>query len=467
VSENDENKADSTVITTGNPLLDSLHEIQYSDGKNGWASVSKIPLRTDQGDVTALLKISHDVTDLVKTQNIARRRADQLLTTSEIAREATTGSLDINETLKRLVELVKTRFGFYHSSIFLLDALGQFAVLRESTGEAGAQLKAKGHKLAVGSASIIGQTTEKGEPVVVGDVTKEANYFPNPLLPNTKSEAGIPLKLGDQVYGALDVQSEEIDAFSQEDINILRVLADQLTVTIQNANLYTKTQQTLERHRILQQVTTTAGQNLTFEDAIRTSVQTLQKIFTKDRISLLIPSAGNTLKLSSYAGYSANDVVAESKTLGEGYLGIVGQEKVPQSSSDVPTEKVNDLMFSQTRSFLAVPIVYANRLLGIVDIESTEPGSYDENDTEIVTTLASNLASLIANIELVDQIRLQVDRQRQLYEISSKIRQSTDMETIMRTSLAEICNALNIRKASIELLQSQESESKPVIKKGN
>ncbi len=464
--ENEEIETDSNVISSGTPLLDSLHEFQNPDGKNSWASVSKIPLRSDQGDITALLKITHDVTDLVNAQNIAKRRADQLLTTSEISREATTGSLDIDETLKRLVDLVKTRFGFYHSSIFLLDTLGQFAVLRESTGEAGVQLKAKGHKLAVGSASIIGQTTEKGEPVVVGDVTKEANYFPNPLLPNTKSEAGIPLKLGDQVYGALDIQSEDTNAFSQEDITILRVLADQLTITIQNANFYTKTQQTLERHRILQQVTTTAGQNLTFEDAIRTSVQTLQKIFTRDRISLLIPTAGNTLKLSSYAGYSANDIIEDSKPLGEGYLGIVGQEKIPQSSSDVPADKVGGLMFSQSRSFIAIPVVYATRLLGVVDIESIEPESYDENDFEIVSTLASNLASLIANIELVDQIRLQVDRQRQLYEISSKIRQSTDIETIMRTSLAEICNALNIRKASIELLQNQESDSESVVKKG-
>ena len=388
------------------------------------------------------------------------------MTTSEIAREATTGNLDINETLKRLVDLVKERFGFYHSSIFLLDTLGQFAVLRESTGEAGAQLKAKGHKLAVGSASIIGQTTSRAEPVVVGDVTKEANYYPNPLLPNTKSELGIPLKIGDRVYGALDVQSVEVDAFSPEDINILRVLADQLTVTIQNANLYTKTQQTLERHRILQQVTTAAGQNLTFEDAIRNSVQTLQRVFPQEKISLLIPTISGSLKLSSYAGYSATDVLGDEKTLGEGLIGKTASEKTAQIALDVPADKAGGLMFAQSRSFLAVPIVYANRLLGVIDLENSEPGIFDENDQEIVTTLASNLAALIANIELVDQIRLQVERQRQLYEITSKIRRSTDVETIMRTSLSEICTALNIRKASIELLQNQESSDEAVMQKG-
>lgn len=466
--ENGENEteSDKAVIETNTPVVGIIEEVEKIDGNKGWSLSSKIPLQSEKGEVAALLKISRDVTELVQTQNIAKRRANQLITTSEIAREATTGNLDINETLKRLVDLVKDRFGFYHASIFLLDALGQFAILRESTGEAGAELKAKGHRLAVGSASIIGQTTSKGEPVVVGDVTKELNYYPNPLLPNTKSELGIPLKIGDRIFGALDVQSEEVDAFSPEDINILRILADQLTVTIQNANLYTKTQQTLERHRILQQVTTTAGQNLTLEDAIRNSVQTLQRIFPKEKISLLIPTTANKLKISSYAGYSATDIAKDEKILGEGLLGKIGTEKKPQFSIDVSTDAASGLMFTQSRSFLAVPVVYGERLLGIFDLENDEPGIYDENDQEIILTLASNLASMIANIELVDQIKLQVERQRQLYEISSKIRRSTDVETIMRTSLSEICTALNIRKASIELLQQQEISEEPVSEKG-
>jgi GAF domain-containing protein len=102
-----------------------------------------------------------------------------------------------------------------------------------------------------------------------------------------------------------------------------------------------------------------------------------------------------------------------------------------------------------------VPVAYANRLMGVFVVESSEPGTFDENDQDIVLTLSSNMASLIANIELVERIRLQVDRQRQLYDITSKIRRSTDVETIMKTSLAEICTALNIRKASIELIQAE------------
>ncbi len=453
--------SDLSVISRATPLLGKIEQVDSIGGNKGWALTSKIPLLDESGSVSALLKISRDVTELVNTQNIARRRADQLLTTSEIAREATTGNLDIDETLKRLVDLVKNRFGFYHSSIFLLDVLGQFAVLRESTGEAGAQLKEKGHKLAVGSTSIIGQTTARGEPVVVGDVTKELNYYPNPLLPNTRSEMGIPLKIGDKVYGALDVQSEEVDAFTSEDINILRVLADQLTVTIQNANLYTKTQQTLERHRLLQQLTSSAGQNITIEDATRNAVQALQRIFPLEKVTYMISSSPVHLKVNSYAGYSPDSLLFDEITKGQGIIGKAGSEIKAQLSIDIPSSDEGNALCKGTRSVLAVPVAYGNRLMGVFVTESTEPGKFDENDQEIVATLSSNMASLIANIELVEQIRLQVDRQRQLYDITSKIRRSTDVETIMKTSLAEICTALNIRKASIELLQDQ-SEIEPV-----
>lgn len=447
--------SDLSVISRAAPVLGKIEQVDNIDGNKGWAFTSKIPLKDESGEVTALLKISRDVTELVNTQNIARRRADQLLTTSEIAREATTGNLDIDETLTRLVDLVKNRFGFYHSSIFLLDVLGQFAVLRESTGEAGAQLKEKGHKLAVGSASIIGQTTSRGEPVVVGDVTKELNYYPNPLLPNTRSEMGIPLIIGEKVYGALDVQSEEVDAFTQEDINILRVLADQLTVTIQNANLYTKTQQTLERHRLLQQLTSSAGQNITIEDATRNAVQALQRIFPQEKVTYMISSSPDHLKVNSYAGYSPELLLVDEITKGQGLIGKAGSENKAQLSIDILATEEGNVLCEGSRSVLAVPVVYGNRLMGVFVIESIEPGTFDENDMDIVATLSSNMASLIANIELVEQIRLQVDRQRQLYDITSKIRRSTDVETIMKTSLSEICTALNIRKASIELLQDQ------------
>jgi GAF domain-containing protein/HAMP domain-containing protein len=460
-------ESDSKIIETGVPQVGKIEALSDPNGNENWSLTSKIPLFNQEGSVEALLKISRDVTDLITIQKISKRRADQLLTASEIARETTTGTLDIDVTLKRLVDLVKTRFGFYHSSIFLLDAVRQFAVLRESTGEAGAQLKEASHKLAVGSSSIVGQATSRGIPVVVNDVTLEENYYPNPLLPKTRSELAIPLKIGDQIFGALDVQSEIINAFTQEDINILQVLADQLTVTIQNATLYSKTQQTLERHRLLHQITSSAGQSATIEDAIRNSVQVLHSTMITEKITYLSPDENGLLNIRAYSGYTSIDLDKQSIMPGTGLIGLAAKEQKPQRVNDIMSGSDYFPLSLDTRSILAVPVSYANVLLGVIAVESPNAGAFDESDQEIITTLANNLASIISNIQLVDQIRLQVERQRQLYEITSKIRRSVDIETIMRTSVTEICSALNIRKGSIQLNSSQldPAEETPIIRK--
>lgn len=174
------------------------------------------------------------------------QRAEQLQTAAEIARD-TSGTLELDQLLNRVVNLVRDRFGFYHSSIFLIDEESQYAVVRESTGEAGEAMKRAGHKLAVGSQSIIGYVTHHGEPLVINDVSQSDIHRPNPLLPETKSELGIPLKIGDQVIGALDVQSTQKNAFSTDDISVLQLLADQIAVAISNAQAYELSWQAIEQ----------------------------------------------------------------------------------------------------------------------------------------------------------------------------------------------------------------------------
>lgn len=173
------------------------------------------------------------------------QRAEELETVAEIARD-TSGTLALDQLLNCVVNLVRDRFGFYHSSIFLVDEDRKYAVVRESTGEAGEAMKRAGHKLAVGSQSIIGYVTQHGKPLVINDVTQSDIHRPNPLLPETKSELGIPLKIGDQVIGALDVQSTQKNAFSTNNISVLQLLADQIAVAISNAQAYELSQQAIE-----------------------------------------------------------------------------------------------------------------------------------------------------------------------------------------------------------------------------
>lgn len=175
----------------------------------------------------------------------AQQRARELQTAAEIARD-TTSTLSTDILLSRMVNLIRDRFDFYHVSIFLLDETRNFAIVRESTGDAGKALKQRNHRLAVGSRSVIGSATSTGQTICLNDVSLSPLYYPNPLLPETRSETGIPLKLGDQVIGALDLQSTQPNAFSQDDLTVLQILGDQIAVAIENARAYELTQKAFE-----------------------------------------------------------------------------------------------------------------------------------------------------------------------------------------------------------------------------
>ena len=172
------------------------------------------------------------------------RRSMQLQAASEVARDATTAR-ELDDLLNRAVNLIRDRFAFYHAGIFLLDEDREYAVLRAATGEAGRQMLEQGHRLKVGEVGIVGYVTGSGRPRIALDVGADAVHFENPLLPETRSEMALPLQVGRQIIGALDVQSREPAAFDEDDVALLQTMADQLAVAIENARLLNQMQQTV------------------------------------------------------------------------------------------------------------------------------------------------------------------------------------------------------------------------------
>jgi signal transduction histidine kinase/DNA-binding response OmpR family regulator len=172
------------------------------------------------------------------------RRANQLETAAEIAQQASS-TLDTGALLNRAVNLIRDRFGFYHSSIFLIDE--DSAVVAASTGEAGRQLVESNHthKIEQGG-SIIGHVCDTGQPLIVNDLSLHPSYRPHPLLQETKAELGIPLKIGDRVTGALDVQSTKENVFTPDDVAVLQTLASQIAIALENARSYELSQQAVE-----------------------------------------------------------------------------------------------------------------------------------------------------------------------------------------------------------------------------
>jgi PAS domain S-box-containing protein len=179
-----------------------------------------------------------------RTAQLARRTT-QLRVAAEVARDAITAH-DLDELLDQSVNLVRDRFGFYHAGLFLIDESGEYAFLRAATGEAGRQMLAHGHRLRVGEVGIVGHVCASGEPRIALDVGADAVYFDNPALPGTRSEMALPMRVGSDLIGALDVQSTKETAFDQEDVEIMQVMADQLAVAIERTRLFEQVQATLE-----------------------------------------------------------------------------------------------------------------------------------------------------------------------------------------------------------------------------
>jgi PAS domain S-box-containing protein len=213
------------------------------------------PILDEKGKILGFLAVHHDITSakqaeesIRQSEHALQRQNEYLATAAEVGR-LVTSTLDQTVLFERTVDLIRGSFGFYYAAIFTIDETGFNAMLREGTGDAGEKMKLSGHSLAVGSRSIIGQVTATGKTIIVNNTAVDPLHRPNPLLPNTRAEAGIPLKIGERVVGAIDLQSDETGAFKQDDMSVLEILADQVAVALENARSYNLAQKAMEEMR--------------------------------------------------------------------------------------------------------------------------------------------------------------------------------------------------------------------------
>src|SRR5687768_8423488 len=177
------------------------------------------------------------------------KRATQLQTVSVVARTIT-ALQDLKQLLPEITKLVSEQFGFYHTGIFLIDDAREYAVLHAANSEGGRRMLNRRHQLRLDATSMVGYATSRGEPRVAQDVGTDTVFFNNPDLPETRSEMALPLQAGGRTIGALDVQSRETNAFSQEDIYVLTILADQIAIAIENARLFGESRSALSESQI-------------------------------------------------------------------------------------------------------------------------------------------------------------------------------------------------------------------------
>lgn len=363
-----------------------------------------------------LLDTTENLENIVAERTrILERRAKYLETTSQIS-SAITGIYELDNLLNTVVHLISDNFGFYHVGIFLLDDTQDYAVLRAASSEGGWRMLSREHKLQVGKQGIVGYVTGTGEPrvqqQVVGD---ESVHYNNPDLPLTKSEMALPLMVGNEILGALDVQSVEEQAFSEEDVSALQVLADSVAVAIQNTRLVQQLQESLQtERRIYGDITREAWK----------SILSQQETLPAFRSDL----SGTQLVTSptSSTGKKALDT-------GKTSLGDPDEENPFYS--------------------IAVPVrARGGTLVGVIETKKPiDYGEWSKEEILILETVSSELGLALENARLFEDTQRKAQKDRIAAELASKIWASSDFENILKTTVRELGSALQVSRGTIRL----------------
>ena len=335
-------------------------------------------------------------------------RASQTQAVAEVGK-AVAAQRDLEGLLTRTAFLISDRFNFYHVGIFLLDSRSEYAILRASNSSGGAKMLARGHKLSVGREGIVGTVAGTGEARIALDVGEDAVFFDNPDLPDTRSEMALPLIAGGETLGVLDIQSVEANAFSEDDIPSLQVLADQLAIAVQNAHLLRDSQEALMLAR-----------KATGDVSHEGWKSLLQNVDGLGYVGLL---DGNVVQVSK--GLDANT----ERTLRDG-----------------------ESMLSTDQRTLNVPVNVRGQTIAMMRLaKSSDANPWTPDEIEDVKQLSNQISNTLDSARLYQEAQRRAAKEQIISEGSTRVSAALDVESILQATAEELERALGSSEVLIQL----------------
>ncbi|MBN1659872.1 MAG: GAF domain-containing protein [Anaerolineae bacterium] len=439
------------------------------------------------------VRVADRTDELAAVTDQMRRRADQLQISAEVA-HAIASVRDLDELLPQVTRLISERFGWYHVGIFLLedairpsldtlssepegkypgpspvrDANGlksigkgsgpegtRYAILRAANSEGGQRMLAASHKLKV-QVGIVGSVAATGEPRIALDVGRDAVYFDNPELPNTRSEMALPLwrvsgpEGTRDLIGVLDVQSTSPEAYDQEDIAMLSILADQVAVAIENAFLFEQTQETLQEVRALHR-------RYVEQEWVRATVAQGELAYEYRR-GAGTPVVVDDWPLELRLALAENRVVLHNAPL-DGEPGALaqpanngdGEDAVPSTLIRVPSDLGRELGDAALAA-LAVPIKFRDQVIGVVDLqEMDEPRLWTDDEIILVQTIADQVALALENARLLADTQHRAEQLATLHRVGLDVTAALDLDGVLEALFRQISRIMDAESFYVAL----------------
>ena len=361
-------------------------------------------------------RVAERTRDLEKANAQTSRRALQLQAITELG-EAIAQVQDLGELFPNVAKLISERFGFYHVGVFLIDSDKEYAILQAANSEGGQQMLAQGHRLKLGT-GIVGFTARSGQPRIALDVGADAVFFDNPDLPNTRSEAALPMKSRGEIIGVLDVQSTDPQAFSNEDLQILTALANQVSIALENARLLTETRAALAQ------------------------VQEVYDQFTKAEWN-----RANAQAQQSGFRYQAGRIEI-----------LEGASQAPEIVSAIRSGKAVKQSSSQSAA-VTVPVKLRGEVIGVLQVNSSDPANtWQESDITLMEAVAERAAVALENARLFQDARRRAAKESLISEATTRISSASNIENILQTTAEELERVLGGSEVVIQFRNERQDE---------
>ena len=426
------------------------------------------PLQDDDIELLEGL-VSQSATALQASRQIAveRWRLEQLSLVRQVSAEIA-DVMNLDDLTSRVTNRVLRTFGYYHVALFTLEPDEESLVCRGSAGPVqriteDEQKRCLKPSIRLGQ-GIVGHVAQTGEEILAGDVNREPHYRHVDVLPETRSEAALPLKIEERVLGVLDVQSDQPERFDETDILVLRALADQIALAVEDARLYNNLRVRADQLSAVTEVSRVVASILDLDDLLHEVGRLIHDQFGYPYVHLFTINPGQQ-KVVYRAGWPPRP--AETVDIGqpvcdlrasEGIVAWVACHGQPVLANDVERDaRYRDLGLStgEGRAQLAVPLKFGGEVLGILDIQSDRRGAFGDDDLFVFEALADSVAIAIRNANLYHSERWRRQVADSMRDVAGLLSSGIELDEVLDAVLDRLGNLLPCDASAIWLLRDE------------